>query len=144
MKTKIIIVLLCLLINFLIGCNKSESHKRDILMKAVLSFEDEFDTPYSKGKNVFDRYCSVCHGVEGKGDGFNAYNLNPNPRNFADTAFLSRLDSSLIVETITNGGKAVGLSSLMPSWGNTLSDTSIKFVTNYVLSLARTAADSSK
>jgi len=27
-----------------------------------------------QGKILYTKYCSVCHGEQGKGDGFNAYN----------------------------------------------------------------------
>jgi mono/diheme cytochrome c family protein len=40
-----------------------------------------------EGGVLFRHYCAVCHGGEGHGDGFNAYNLDPKPRDLADPAF---------------------------------------------------------
>ncbi len=36
----------------------------------------------SKGKELFAKNCTACHGAEGKGDGAAAAALNPKPRNF--------------------------------------------------------------
>jgi mono/diheme cytochrome c family protein len=41
------------------------------------------------GKKVFDTYCLICHGATGKGDGVGAAALNPKPRKFGDTAYMS-------------------------------------------------------
>ncbi|MBM4157764.1 MAG: cytochrome c [Ignavibacteria bacterium] len=35
-----------------------------------------------KGKQVYETYCTSCHGNEGKGDGLAGVNLKPPPRNF--------------------------------------------------------------
>lgn len=117
------------------GCLEKDEQKRDILIESVQNFEEVFNTPLYKGKKIFSKYCSVCHGIEGKGDGFNAYNLNPKPRNFTDSSFVAKLDTALLIETITNGGKAVGLSPKMPPWGKTLTNNDIKYVTNYIISI---------
>ncbi|MEE9170069.1 MAG: c-type cytochrome [bacterium] len=39
-----------------------------------------------KGKHLYAHYCAVCHGASGEGDGFNAFNLDPRPRNLADSS----------------------------------------------------------
>jgi caa(3)-type oxidase subunit IV len=40
----------------------------------------------SKGKEIFNTNCTVCHGVEGHGDGVAGAALNPKPRNFTAPA----------------------------------------------------------
>jgi mono/diheme cytochrome c family protein len=127
---------LALMVALLASCQDSAAPKRDVMLEASAAFKEDFDVPFAQGRNVYGRYCSVCHGVQGKGDGFNAFNLNPRPRNFTDSAFLARLDERLVRETIAKGGSAVGLSPLMPPWGHTLTDRDIELVSQYVEYLA--------
>lgn len=132
-----IILAMAMSIMLVASCEKAEPPNKDIMLEVAHSFEEIFDKPLVEGKKVYGKYCSVCHGVEGKGDGFNSYNLDPRPRNFTDSGFIARLDSNLVVETILVGGLEVGLSPLMPAWGRTLSEADIKYVSYYVGYLAR-------
>lgn len=43
------------------------------------------DPHVAKGKKLFTYYCSGCHGEKGKGDGWNAKNLRPRPRDLTDS-----------------------------------------------------------
>ncbi len=110
----------------MLSCSKQEVSRRDLVLETASSLEEIVDSELAEGRKVFGKYCSICHGIEGRGDGFNAYNLNPKPRDFADSSYQARLDSALIVETISSGGAAMGLSPLMPAWGRTLSVGDIK------------------
>ena len=40
-----------------------------------------------QGQRLFLHYCAVCHGDRGAGDGFNAWNLDPRPRDLGDSAY---------------------------------------------------------
>lgn len=139
MRTLLIIAGIFLTLALLIGCGEADHQQKDVMLEVAHSFDYIFNTNKSKGQEIFSHYCSVCHGLNGQGDGFNAYNLNPSPRNFSDPEFIQRLDSSLIVETITGGGRAVGLSSKMPPWGNTLTETDIRLVSSHVISLSQSS-----
>lgn len=88
------------------------------------------------GRETFRHYCQTCHGETGAGDGFNAFNLDPHPRDLSDPALQKKTDADLI-DTIRRGGAGVGLSALMPPWGRTLSDAQIDEVVLYVRSLRR-------
>ena len=77
----------------------SSSNSNSILKDGTLTYE-EFE-----GKHVYEKFCAVCHGVEGKGDGFNAFNLDPKPRDFTDSARMSALTDDRIVQTIRGGRK---------------------------------------
>ena len=77
-----------------------------------LSYEER------QGKHLYEQYCLVCHGQEGKGDGFNAFNLDPRPRDFSDSVYMNALGDKQAIETISGGGRSVNKSPLMPSsWG---------------------------
>lgn len=136
MTVKLLIAVISVLISLIaLGCDEAEPPQRDLVLEIAKSMGDLYDTRSTRADELFGRYCSVCHGTEGKGDGFNAFNLNPKPRDFSDSSFVSRLDTVLIVETIRAGGKAVGLSGLMPPWGKTLDSTDIELLAQRVIKL---------
>lgn len=88
------------------------------------------------GKQAFQHYCQSCHGETGAGDGFNAFNLDPKPRDISDAAFQKKTDAELS-DAIQRGGAGVGLSALMPPWGRTLSRAEIEQVVLYLRSLRK-------
>ena len=90
-----------------------------------------------QGRHLFLKYCAVCHGTEGKGDGFNAFNLDPKPRDFTDVRYMSALSDARLMETIIQGGRGVNRSVLMPSWGGRLTTSEQTYVTAYVRSLGK-------
>jgi len=85
----------------------------------------ENDKTVIEGRNIYDRSCSYCHGLTGKGDGPVAFYLSreiaPRPRDFTDGVYKFRssvsgdlpLDEDLF-RTITRGinGYMPGFSSL--------------------------------
>lgn len=89
------------------------------------------------GKSVFEAYCVPCHGDGGAGDGSNAFNLDPRPRDLGDPKFQKAKSNADLVDTIRRGGTGVGLSALMPPWGHTLNDRQVDAVVVYVRSLKR-------
>jgi len=96
--------------------------------------------PYSLrlGKTVFVHYCRLCHGETGAGDGFNAFNLDPRPRDLSEPKFQTSRKDSDLADAIRRGGAGVGLSPLMPPWGHTLTDRQIADVIAYIRSLRKT------
>lgn len=88
------------------------------------------------GRDVYRHYCQTCHGETGAGDGFNAFNLDPHPRDFSDPAFQKKSDAD-IHDAIRRGGAGVGLSPLMPPWGKTLGDRKIDDVVLYLRTFRR-------
>lgn len=89
------------------------------------------------GRATFQHYCQTCHGETGAGDGFNAFNLDPHPRDLSDPAFQKKKTNADLADTIQRGGAGVGLSALMPPWGRTLSREEIDQTILYVRSLQR-------
>jgi len=88
-----------------------------------------------EGRFLFGHYCATCHGEEGRGDGFNAYNLDPKPRDLTDATFQEKKTDSDLEEVIRIGGGASGLSSAMPPWGHTLSELQIHNLVVYLRNL---------
>lgn len=88
------------------------------------------------GRDVYRHYCQTCHGETGAGDGFNAFNLDPHPRDFSDPTFQKKTDAE-IRDAIGRGGAGVGLSPLMPPWRRTLGDRKIDDVVLYLRTLRR-------
>lgn len=76
-------------------------------------------SPAESGRAVYVQQCARCHGVEGKGDGYDAKRLYPRPRDLTSGTFKLRTTASGtaptdqdLFETITNGLTAGG----MPDW----------------------------
>jgi cytochrome c oxidase cbb3-type subunit III len=79
----------------------------------------------ARGRKVFQHYCQICHGAGGGGDGSNAGNLTPPPRDFTQTKFWDSTTNERLHFAVAQGGPSVGKSVLMPAWGNTLSKSQI-------------------
>lgn len=92
----------------------------------VLSYEER------QGKVLYEKYCLVCHGKEGKGDGFNAFNLDPHPRDFSDSTYMAALSDAQIVQTISGGGRSVNKSPLMPAYGWTISKSELQYIASFI------------
>jgi mono/diheme cytochrome c family protein len=87
------------------------------------------------GKITFTHYCETCHGESGAGDGFNAFNLDPHPRDLSDSQFQKKKSDAELADAIQRGGAGVGLSALMPPWGHTLSARQIDELVLYLRTL---------
>ncbi|MCK5893651.1 MAG: cytochrome-c oxidase, cbb3-type subunit III [Endozoicomonadaceae bacterium] len=93
------------------------------------------DTGFSKtdlnnGKKVFDTTCSVCHGVEGKG------NKLLGAPNLTDHIWLYGSSQSQVMYTVRNGRNGI-----MPPWKEILGDEKVHLVTAYIYSLSHKKDD---
>ena len=88
-----------------------------------------------EGRALFEYYCSTCHGNEGRGDGFNSYNLDPKPRDLSDPAFQAKRSDKDLAAVIRSGGGFAGLSNTMPPWGHTLSERQIGYIVEFLRTL---------
>lgn len=91
-----------------------------------------------EGAILFGKYCAVCHGAEGKGDGFNSFNLDPRPRDLSDSTYMRALGDDQILQTVIGGGRSVNKSPLMPAYGWTLNRQQLRSIGMYVRSLSKT------
>ena len=88
------------------------------------------------GKEVYEQYCALCHGPQGKGDGSLSANLDPKPRNHTDGAYMNALSDAHLLNIVGGGGGAAGLSPIMPAWKDILSAQQIQDVVAFVRTLA--------
>ncbi|MBI3450095.1 MAG: c-type cytochrome [Acidobacteria bacterium] len=97
--------------------------------------------PYGarEGQALFHHYCATCHGDEGQGDGLNAYNLDPKPRDLSDPAFQRKRSDDDLAGVIRSGGGVAGLSTGMPPWGRTLGERRIRNIVTFLRTLKAAA-----
>lgn len=107
------------------------------VQNAVAAAERMASYEERQGAFLFGRYCAVCHGFEGKGDGFNAFNLDPRPRDLSDSTYMRALSDAQIMQTINGGGRSVNKSPLMPAYGWTLSRQEIQELSSFVKTLKK-------
>ena len=88
------------------------------------------------GQEIYEQYCALCHGPQGKGDGSLSANLDPKPRDHTDGAYMNALNDAHLLNVIGAGGAAAGLSPIMPAWKNILSAQQIQDVVAFVRTLA--------
>ena len=87
--------------------------------------------PADLGAKVFAQRCALCHGPNGHGDGPGSKALNPKPRNFHDTAYMSSRTDAQLLATIHTGKGA------MPKWGGVLSEAEITAVLAHIRELGK-------
>ena len=109
----------------------------DPLLDAIRAEEREGKLSYveGQGRHLFLHYCATCHGDEGRGDGQNASNLDPEPRDL--TASANSLNALLLRKVIAEGSASAGRSPLSPPWGRSLSQQEIDYLVAYCQSLSR-------
>jgi mono/diheme cytochrome c family protein len=120
------------------ACSKRTPAPKPVAAKAVV---DSYELRLGKG--IYRHYCQTCHGETGVGDGFNAFNLDPRPRDLSDPALQKKKSDAELADTIRRGGAGVGLSALMPPWGHTLSARQIDEVILSVRALRKGAGPES-
>lgn len=82
-----------------------------------------------KGKAVYNRSCSACHGNEGEGDGVLTKVYSLEPANHVNAKRMDKMSNEAMVKIVTNGG--VG-ASMMPGWKGILTKQEIKDVVSYI------------
>jgi len=90
---------------------------------------------YSKtfeGYQVFDKYCFICHGAEGKGDGPLAGKIGTAPANLTDDNRMAKRSDKDLIRIIEGSAPHGTVTSDMPQWSRALSYTQIRSLVSYV------------
>ena len=90
------------------------------------------DGDAAHGAKLYKRYCSGCHGADGRGD---AKTFMPHVSNLTAKDYIEFLPDGFLYTVIMEGGAAVGKSGFMPSWKSTLSEQDIKDVIAFIRTL---------
>jgi mono/diheme cytochrome c family protein len=118
----------------LAGCRAAPTPGRDAVQEAFRN-DDALSAREARGHGVFMQRCSTCHGPQGRGDGQNAYNLEPSPPDFQ--ASLSRLSAADRRRVIEGGTTALGRSPLCPPWGRSLDPDDVDALLAWLEAAAR-------
>jgi cytochrome c oxidase cbb3-type subunit 3 len=86
---------------------------------------------------LFTELCSVCHGIGGKGDGPSAQGLEPKPADFTNCKAMAKDSDEVLFKIIKGGGQNAGRSTVMPAWGDSLSDRQIFELVKFIRALCK-------
>jgi mono/diheme cytochrome c family protein len=115
------------------GCRRRAEPARDALQ---LGFRDgSLTSREARGKRLFTERCAPCHGPQGRGDGQNAYNLQPPPPDFSES--LPKLAPADRRRVIEGGTAALGRSPLCPPRGRSLGEDGVTALLAYLDVMAR-------
>lgn len=107
------------------------------LWPVPLAAVQEGETP---GKATYDRWCAVCHGAEGQGDGPAAEYMLPRPRDFTLALYQIRSTASGQIPTDADILRVIdeGMpGTTMPGWREILSDRERRELVDYLKSFSR-------
>ncbi len=86
---------------------------------------------------LFGDLCSVCHGPGGKGDGPSSQGLEPKPADFTNCQTMAKDSDEVLFKIIKGGGQSAGRSTVMPAWGDALSEPQIRGLVQFIRSLCK-------
>ena len=134
-NSKIVLFLgLLVLVSLVIySCNREQPVQQELknpFIEAVKRIDGRLNTVQAKGKKIYNQYCNICHGETGKGDGFNAYNLDPRPADLTEVCKMK--EDEYIIRVVTEGTKVVGKSSLCPPYGRIIQKGDAGMIISYL------------
>ncbi len=83
-------------------------------------------------RELYGRACAPCHGIDGRGHGFDAPFLSVPPGDQADSSTMARRTDAQLFAAISGGGPSIGRSPGMPAFGQTLDSVQIRALVRYV------------
>ena len=79
------------------------------------------------GMQLYQKYCQVCHGVEGDGDGIMTKLMGIMPMDHTNPNETNSLDNKELVESILDG-----TGRFMPAWRGILSQSDVEALVSYI------------
>src|SRR5262249_40068552 len=92
------------------------------------------DRDVAHGRELFLRYCSGCHGADGRGE---AKTFQPNVGNLSVKELMDQLSDEYLFTGTKTGGVAVGKNAAMPAWQRQLDDAQIWDIVGFVRTIAK-------
>lgn len=84
------------------------------------------------GMQLYQRYCQVCHGIEGDGDGIMTELMGITPMDHTNPNETNKLDNERLIDSILDGqGK------FMPAWRGILSQSDVEALVSYIRLLSQ-------
>ena len=118
------------------ACRATPAPGKDAVQEAFR--DDALSAQEARGHRVFLQRCATCHGPQGRGDGQNAYNLQPPPPDFQES--LAKLPVADRRKVIEGGTAALGRSPLCPPWGRSLGPDDVDALLAWLEAAARPTA----
>ena len=124
------------------GSRTKMARRPSILLLAFAFLYWSFSVPSrllaaEKTTVLFQELCSVCHGVGGRGDGPSAKGLEPKPADFTNCKVMAKDSDEVLLKIIKGGGQRVGRSTVMPAWGDSLSEQQIGDLVKFIRGLCK-------
>ncbi len=118
------------------GCRAVPPPAKDAVQEAFR--DDALSAQEARGHRVFRQRCATCHGPQGRGDGQNAYNLQPPPPDFQESlAKVPRADRKRIIE---GGTAALGRSPMCPPRGRAVDEDDVDALLAWLEAASRPGA----
>src|SRR5690606_12338858 len=93
------------------------------------------NAPASSAGELYRRHCAACHGIDGRGDGFNARYLDAPPAAHASAEAMSKRPDDTLHDGIAAGGRILGRSARMPAFGSSLTPDEIRALVMHIRDL---------
>ena len=122
----VIIVMLCAVLSAATG---GVAEEQEVEITDVERFTD--GDP-DAGARLYKRYCSGCHGADGRGG---AHTFMPHIGTLTRKDYIELVPDGYLYLVIAEGGEAVGKNNYMPAWESTLSEQDIKDVIAHIRAL---------
>ena len=78
------------------------------------------------GAKIYERYCTSCHGISGRGNGMMVRLLPIMPIDHTDAQKMDKITNEKLIKIITEG------KGMMPGWNNILTESEINGLVSYI------------
>jgi mono/diheme cytochrome c family protein len=107
----------------------------DTMRAGYLSLIENAPAVASAESDDYVRFCAACHGVAGRGDGYNARFLRVSPADHTDAAAMAMRPDDVLYDAIAAGARFLDRSSEMPGFGGALEPDAIRALVAHIRTL---------